>query len=260
MFLRGIERRLGSLAKNMGKCLGDFESHCLTNLRFADDVLLFSTSPQQLQKMMCYFKHSTARVGLKIHPEKTNILNNQSSNRRRKVTINNIEVEILPVKECAKFHGQTITFQQQETTEIRGRIQAAWAPFYRYKQEMMQHRTSCNTVFACSNIVITPTLSYAYGTWTLSKEHERMKRSTQRKLLRLIVPTERKYKKKIQGRKEGKEVESDKKPENEKDEEEEKESHKISEDEIVEGSSSNTNCDLDNDSFMNDTDEEVDTA
>ena len=47
---------------------------------------------------------------------------------------------------------------------------------------------------------------------------------------------------------------------NEKDEEEEKESHKISEDEIVEGSSSNINCDLDSDSCMNDTDEEVDTA
>ena len=102
--------------KNMGKCFGDFESHCLTNLRFADDVLLFSTSPEQLQKMLCDFKHSTERVGLKIHLEKTNILGNQRSNRRRKVTINNIEVEILPVKECAKFLGQTITFQQQETT------------------------------------------------------------------------------------------------------------------------------------------------
>ena len=234
----------------MGICLGDFEF-----------VLLFSTSPEQLQKMLCDFKQSTERVGLKIHLEKTNILNNQSSNRRREVTINNIDVEILPVKECAKFLGQTITFQQQETTEIRGRIQAAWAPFYRYKQEMIQNRTSCNTDCAYSiNMVITPTLSYAYGTWTLSKEHERMIRSTQRKLLRLIVQTKRKYKKKIQGSIEGKEMESDIKPENEEDEEEEKERHKISEDEIVEGSSSNSNCVLDSDSFMNDIDEEVDTA
>ena len=28
----------------------DYESDCLTNLRFADDVLLFSTSLSQLQK------------------------------------------------------------------------------------------------------------------------------------------------------------------------------------------------------------------
>ena len=48
------------------------------------------------------------------------------------------------------------------------------------------------------NMVITPTLSYASGTWTLSKEHERMIRSTQRKMLRLIVQTKRKYKNKPQ--------------------------------------------------------------
>ena len=40
----------------MGICLGDSESDCFTNLRFADDVLLFSTSLVQLLKMMCDFK------------------------------------------------------------------------------------------------------------------------------------------------------------------------------------------------------------
>ena len=35
--------------KGMGICLGDSESDCLTNLRFAEDVLLFSTSLEQLQ-------------------------------------------------------------------------------------------------------------------------------------------------------------------------------------------------------------------
>ena len=49
---------------------------------------------------------------------------------------------------------------------------------------------------AYSTWVITPTLSYASGTWTLSREHERMIRWTQRKMLRLIVQTKRKFKKK----------------------------------------------------------------
>ena len=52
----------------MGICLGDSESDCLTNLRYADDVLLFSTSLEQLQKMMCDFKKSRGRVGLKKPP------------------------------------------------------------------------------------------------------------------------------------------------------------------------------------------------
>ena len=51
----------------MGMCL-------VTNLGFADDLLLYSTSLEQLQKIMCDFKRSTEKVGLKFNPEKTNIL------------------------------------------------------------------------------------------------------------------------------------------------------------------------------------------
>ena len=43
----------------MGICPGDSETDGLTNLRFADDVLLFSTSLEQLQRMMCDFKRHT---------------------------------------------------------------------------------------------------------------------------------------------------------------------------------------------------------
>ena len=87
----------------MGICSGDSESDCFTNLRVADDVLLFSTSQVQLQKMMCDIKQSTERVGLKIHPDKTKILSNQSSNRRKEMEINNIKVKILSACESAKY-------------------------------------------------------------------------------------------------------------------------------------------------------------
>ena len=81
-------------------------------------------------------------------------------------------------------------------------------------------------------------------------------------MLRLIVQIKRKYKKKTQSNKEEKEVKKDKQPEAEKSEDEaEDESHKCSGDETVEGSSSTTDCDQDSDvSFVNDTDEEIDTA
>ena len=41
---------------------------CLTNLRFADDVLLFSTSLGKLRDMLCDFKSSTEAVGLGDSP------------------------------------------------------------------------------------------------------------------------------------------------------------------------------------------------
>ena len=54
-------------------------------------------------------------------------------------------------------------------------------------------------------MVITPTMNYASGTWTLSQDHERMIQSTQRKMLRLIIQTKRKDRKKAQD-KNGKKV------------------------------------------------------
>ena len=48
------------------------------------------------------------------------------------------------------------------------------------------------------NMVITLTLTYASGTWTLSNEHKKMIRSTQRKMLRLIIQKKRKYIKKVE--------------------------------------------------------------
>ena len=83
--------------------LGDHQTDCLSNLRFADDVPLLSTSLEQLKRMMRDFKRCTEKVGLKRHPDKTKILSNQGSNKRTEVTIDNIKVEVLPARECAKY-------------------------------------------------------------------------------------------------------------------------------------------------------------
>ena len=109
--------------KGMGICFGDSESDCLTNLRFADDVPLFSTSLVQLPKMMCDFKKSTERVGLKIHPDNTKILSNQSSNRRREVEINNMHVETFSACKSAEYLGQAITFVSESRLGIVLQIQ-----------------------------------------------------------------------------------------------------------------------------------------
>ena len=43
-------------------------------------------------------------------------------------------------------------------------------------------------------MVITPTLTYANGTWTLSLKHEKKIKTAKRKMLRLIVQTKGQYK------------------------------------------------------------------
>ena len=178
--------------KGMGIYLSDQERDCLTNLRFADDVMLFATSKGQIQNMMCEFKEATEKVGLTIHPNKTKIFSNESSmnsDTKRYIKIGDLDIEIL------KYLGQRISFYQQETLEIKSRIRAAWTTFRKYRQELISKKYMLKLRLRLFDATVSPTLCYASGTWSLSREHERMIQSTQRKMLRLIIQTKRKYKK-----------------------------------------------------------------
>ena len=92
--------------KQKGIRLSDKTEDCLTNLRFADDVLLFSTSPERLREMLCEFKTSTEAVGLGIHPDKTKILSNQDKEKVNEITVDKIKIEVLKKGNSARYLGQ----------------------------------------------------------------------------------------------------------------------------------------------------------
>ena len=136
----------------------------------------------------------------------------------------------------------------QQTTEIRNRIRAAWATFHKYRQDLTSKNFMLKHRLRLFDAVITPTICFASGTWTPTKEHERMIQSTQRKMLRLIIQTKRRYKKIVK--------QKDKTNE-------EKDTNDLSStgDESEDGQSSNTHKDQDSDvSSENETEEEIDTT
>ena len=109
--------------------------------------------------------------------------------------VDDIFFEILPRGESMRYLGQTMTFLQQERTEIKNRIRAAGATFHKYRQELTSKNYMLKHRVRLFDAAITPTMCYASGTWASTKEHERMTQSTQRKMLRLIIQTKRRYKK-----------------------------------------------------------------
>ena len=156
----------------------------------------------------------------------------------------NWDQEILTKEESTKYLGQTTTFQQQETTEIKNRLRAAWETFYIYKQELTSNPYPLRNRLRLFDTVVTTTI-------TAPQEHGPSPHLT----------IEKKRQKKNQSIDENKVIEEVGRMENEKDGKEDKKNLGSSEDETEDWHSSNTNCDQDNDfSFMNDTDEEMDTA
>ena len=89
----------------------DDKKYCISNLRFADDVMLTANSVSQLRKMMTAFKRSTERQGLNIHPQKPKMLTNQGSNRQREIDVEGMRIEMLPLEGKVKYLGQMSTFE-----------------------------------------------------------------------------------------------------------------------------------------------------
>ena len=232
--------------------LGDKTEDCLTNLRFADDVLLFSTSLGKLRDMLCDLKASNEAVGLGILPDKTKILSNQDTVKAKEITVDNIQIEILRKRESARYLGQKITFEDLATEEIKNRLRAAWAAFHKYRQEL-----TSRDYRLCHRL---RPLQYGHHTYVdLCKrhvdthaKHEKMIKTAQQKMLRLIKQTKRKYKTKRKASNK-----KDEEPEVTKDKDNDNMSEKDTEDESQEDSNKDQDSDV---SFQEQADEEIDAT
>ena len=150
----------------------------LTNRRFADDVLLFSTSPAQLPKW-CVSSNDAQRGREWRSTRKIRKLSPiKIRNIWREVAINNIKVDVLLVSECGKYLGQTKKIQQQETTESTGSACSTWWSLRRWAM-LLEH-----------------------GPW--QKNTRGWSERLSAKCFDSIVQTKRKYKKKTQKRKDWK--------------------------------------------------------
>ena len=136
---------------------------------------------EQLQKMACEFKRSTGKVGLRIHSRKTKSQQPKLWTSEKKLRSMTSKSKYWQEKKVQKHLDQMITFQQQETTEIINRIRAAWATFHKNIKGLTSRTYMLGHRLRLFDAVVSPTMNYASGIWTLTKEHERMIQSTQRK-------------------------------------------------------------------------------
>ena len=128
---------------------------------------------------------------------------------------------------------------------------AAWATFHKYRQELTSKNYMLKHRLQLFDATVSPTVCYAAGRWALNKEHERMIQSTQRKMLRLIIQTKRKYKK------------VEKQDIGSKEENEEIDINEMcsTDDESGDGQSTTTHNDVDSEvSFEDGADDEIDTT
>ena len=170
--------------------LGTTEGTRLNNLRFADDVVLVATSLNHLTQMLIEVQKEAANCGLGLHPEKTKIISSTNKNGRpgaRHANVGTMKIEILPLQSSMKYLGCQISFGEMQEMELRQRIRGGWAKFMEHKQELTGRHYSLNSRLKLFDAVITPTVLYGSECWTTTKYMEDVLKTTQRKMLRMIL-------------------------------------------------------------------------
>jgi len=86
----------------------------LSNLCFADDVVLIATTMHQIKEMTSDLKEAASARGLKIHNGKTKILKNLAAESRQRApehfTIGSENFAVLSLEDSTKYLGRKICY------------------------------------------------------------------------------------------------------------------------------------------------------
>ena len=167
----------------------------VTNLRYADDILLTARSLPQIKKMINEVAIEAGKVGLKLHPDKTKILHNNTGygSRVRSARCGEMTIEVMDLHDSTTYLGSAINLNSLSDTEVDNRISKAWAKYGVFKKELNDQSIPLNLRLKLFDAVITPSILYASECWTLTSKRQTRIRTAQRRMMRLVTGAHRSY-------------------------------------------------------------------
>jgi hypothetical protein len=186
--------KAGWLARGWGIKLGANPEDRLLNLRFADDVLLVARSFRILKTMLEELRHAVGEVGLEMHMGKTKILANAKGRKQTTASqlhLGSEQIDIMAPGESTKYLGRAFTFSDYHDKEIKHRIASGWAKFTAYREELCDKRIALEKRLKHFGSIVTLTVLYSSGCWTMTQERERRLSVAQRRMLRKMAQVPR---------------------------------------------------------------------
>ena len=163
----------------------------LSNLRFADDVILLATGPRDLKKMLNDLAAEASKYGLKIHTGKTTVMTNASCPRPAVLNLSVGPVQVAPGNVPQKYLGRLLSVDDPHRTELRNRIACGWAAFMKNKGALCNKKLPISDRIRLFNSVVVPCVLYGCGAWTTTTACEQLLVTTRRKMLRWMTQTVR---------------------------------------------------------------------
>jgi hypothetical protein len=137
----------------------------ITDLEFADDVVIFAADHPSLQQVLDRIHHFSARIGLEINATKTKIFSTCTTTLDGPISVNGTPLE--PVDDF-KYLGSTILPNGQAKEEVTIRIDNARRAFLQLRSVLWRRKEiSINTKIRIYNSAIRPVLLYGCETWPM---------------------------------------------------------------------------------------------
>jgi hypothetical protein len=179
--LEEVFRSLAGAWEERGIVVGDKR---LSNLRFADDIVLFASSATELQQMLEDLSLASLQVGLKMNRSKTQAMTNSTKRR--------VEVDghIIHYVDEYIYLGQLVSFSNRQDKEIERRIENAWKSYWSMK-ELMKGNLPLTLKRKLVDMCILPVLTYGAQTWSLTESQKSRLKVCQRAMERSILGVKR---------------------------------------------------------------------
>ncbi|KAK6741274.1 hypothetical protein RB195_009245 [Necator americanus] len=148
----------------------------LSNLRFADDIVLFSSSTNEAETMLNELNEVGKRIGLRINRKKTQFMKNCEDG--------GVQLEGFQIVETPSYVylGRSMNMENDLKEELNRRMRAAWAAF-----AAVREATDQNLRAHLFDSTVLPALCYAAETWADTAATSRKLLTTHRALERCLL-------------------------------------------------------------------------
>lgn len=153
----------------------------LSNLRYADDVVITASSLEELIEMLEELNTASNKAGLKINETKTKVMFNGNG----RVTINNKEVE--NVKDYIYLGQKFMLGKENQTEEIKRRTKLAWAAYGKLSFILRNKDIPIHLKTKVFDSCVLPVITYGAQNWVMTKSNMNILRTTQRAMERSML-------------------------------------------------------------------------
>ena len=165
----------------------------LTNVRYADDILLFGKSLAEVTEMMEFLGVELSKAGLSINGAKTKILTTNTDAISCQIPtlmdIGDFFVEVVRRDGCHKYLGRLWSgdLRVRGQCNLEHRLSLSWFKFHNLHRVLTNQNVPVHLRLQLLDSVVSPTAVYSLSTTPLTSAQLERLDATQRRMLRRIV-------------------------------------------------------------------------